>query len=230
MQVKPFHGEGPGPQTKDGCSVELYRQLPYRGEIEFLSHHLSPGDSILELGCGSGRLTRRFLSFGCAVTAVDNSAEMLSHVPLDAHLIHSDIEHLDLRQKFDVVILPSCLINHADPEVRAAFVAAAFAHTKPAGRFIFERHDPLWLSSASVGLASEMQGISVWIESVDHIGEVIEMTVRYADARNSWKHSFSVVSLDDASLQHLLQPAGFGQITWLEKARCWACVSRQNIV
>lgn len=228
MEIKAFCGDGPGPQAKDGCSVELYRRLPYAGEITVLSHLLSPNCSVLELGCGTGRLTSHLLSRGCDVTAVDNSVEMLAYAPAKATLVNADIEHLNLKQKFDVVLLPTCLINHADPAVRAAFINAAARHVKPFGRFVLERHDPVWLSTAKTGFVGRMQDISSWIDFVARSDDVIEMTIRYADEFNTWRHSFSLVALDDASLQSALDASGFGEVTWLDARRRWAAVRLKN--
>src|SRR5688500_17428221 len=108
---RPNTGEGPGVITQDGCAVEIYLKLPYRGELELLAAHIPPRGSILELGCGTGRLTRRFLAQGHAVTAVDNSADMLRHVPEAANKVCGDIEELELGRAYDVVLLASNLIN-----------------------------------------------------------------------------------------------------------------------
>ena len=62
-----FSGTGPGVQTGDGCSVELYRLLPYFGELDPVRMFLPPGVSVLELGSGTGRLTRQLLSWGARV-------------------------------------------------------------------------------------------------------------------------------------------------------------------
>ena len=79
-----FEGEGPGAQTSDGCSVELYRDLPYLGELDDILGELRNGSHILELGCGTGRLTRQLVRQGLSVTGVDNSAEMLAGMPREA--------------------------------------------------------------------------------------------------------------------------------------------------
>ena len=228
MQTKPFSGQGPGAQAKDGCSVELYRRLSYAGEIEFLAQYLKPGMTVLELGCGTGRLTGRLLSFGCAVTAVDNSGEMLAHAPKAAYLVCSDIEHLSLPQKFDVVILPNGLINHADAAIRSAFLAAAAAHLKPSGRFILQRHDPAWLESAEAGPAGESDGITIRVESVNRINGAIEMTLKYTEGDQTWMHSFTLSSVGESMLQLQLHAAGFGPLTWLDVGRRWASASFQN--
>jgi SAM-dependent methyltransferase len=52
------------------------------------------GASILELGSGAGRVTHPLVELGYAVTAVDESAEMLARVR-GARTVRSTIERLD---------------------------------------------------------------------------------------------------------------------------------------
>jgi SAM-dependent methyltransferase len=225
MQSSLFQGTGPGAHAKDGCSVELYARLAYAGELECLAPLLTPGTAVLELGCGAGRLTRRLLSFGCVVTAIDNSADMLTHAPAEARRVCADIDGLHLAQTFDVVLLASGLINHFDPAVRGAFLSAAAAHVKPAGRLILQRQDAAWLESARVGPVSESDGVEVEVTSVERDGGVIRMAVEYKRGRQRWTHSFAVVALDQPKLQQLLHAAGFGGLTWLDAAQRWASTS-----
>lgn len=49
-------GTGPGVITPDGCAVDFYALLPPMGEPEIIAAAAPPGASILELGCGTGRL------------------------------------------------------------------------------------------------------------------------------------------------------------------------------
>ena len=44
-----------------------------------LTRHVRPGDSWVDLGCGSGVLCRELLALGASVVAVDGSPRMLSH-------------------------------------------------------------------------------------------------------------------------------------------------------
>ena len=46
-------------------------------EISFVLEHVRPGDSVLELGCGYGRVLRRLLSHARLVTGIDTSRESL---------------------------------------------------------------------------------------------------------------------------------------------------------
>ncbi|MGQ4411580.1 SAM-dependent methyltransferase, partial [[Kitasatospora] papulosa] len=51
-----YTGTGPGSITPDGCAVELYARLSVGTEPEVIASVLRPGASILELGCGAGRV------------------------------------------------------------------------------------------------------------------------------------------------------------------------------
>ena len=55
-----FTGSGPGPQTADGCSVELYRRLPYRGELEPLRSHLTADAAVRQalVACAARHVRR----------------------------------------------------------------------------------------------------------------------------------------------------------------------------
>src|SRR5262249_25275206 len=149
MHSAEFRGEGPGAQTRDGCSVELYRLLPYGGEIGLVGPWL--GTDVLELGCGVGRLTGPLPARGCRGTAGDDSREMLSFVPAAATKVCSSIEMLDLEARFDTVLLASHLINVPSASQRSAFLAACQRHLRAGGNLVFQRHDPDWLDTAKAG-------------------------------------------------------------------------------
>lgn len=219
--VHPFAGQGPGAQTDDGCSVELYRRLVDASETELLAPLLRPGQSLLELGCGAGRQTRRLLDLGYAVTAVDSSAAMLAHVPEAARRVCADILTLDLGPGFDAVLLPTGLINHHDAAVRAGFLACAARHLAPGACLFLERQDPHWLRTAEVGAIGPLEGLDMAVESVRRADGVVAMTLSYAcrDSGQRWTHAFTVVPLDDAAL---LSAAGFGPLRWLDARRRWA--------
>jgi SAM-dependent methyltransferase len=224
-----FRGTGPGAQTKDGCSVEVYRRAAYAGEIEHLRPQLKPGAKVLELGCGTGLLTHRLLELGCDVTGVDNSTDMLAHVSERVRRIHSDIEVLALADRFDIVLLPSGLINHADAVVRRNFVAAAARHLLPDGQLILKSQDSSWLRTAAVGPIRDDAGLSIELvhvdRKVDGQGMQVRMTLQYTIDHDSWTHSFTVVPLDECSVALLLQEEGFGPITALDQTRLWFAAS-----
>lgn len=213
-------GTGPGPRTRDGCSVELYRRLPSFGEIERIAHLVPPTHTILELGCGAGRLTRELLARGHPVVAVDNSEEMLALLPAGARRVLADIEDLDLAQTFDTVLLASCLVNVPEEHLRARLLATCRRHLEPGGLLVFERQDPVWLDEAEPGPAGSA-GVEFFIDHVARRTDSVEMTLRYRDGADEWTHSFVAARLHDEDIEDLLAEAGFGPPTWLDPRRRW---------
>lgn len=231
-----FSGSGPGARTRDGCSVALYERSPDLDDLIDSGLHLAPGLRVLELGCGTGRLTRPMLAAGAEVTAVDNSSEMLRAVPTRATTVLCDVETLALDRTFDVVLLASGLINHPDAPVRAAFVACARRHLDVGGRFVIQRQDPRWMRDATVGQSGTLGAITIHVDAVARAGSEVAMTLRYvlnddanvgpghdANPANQevWRHSFTIVSLSETDVEALLSEAGFGSFAWHGAKRRW---------
>lgn len=111
----------------DGSPVDVYLRLPDRGEGELVTAALPPPASLLELGCGTGRVTRQLVARGYSVVAVDESPEMLAHVRA-AETVRARIEELDLGRRFDAVLLLSNLLT-VEAEQRQAFLDACARHS-----------------------------------------------------------------------------------------------------
>jgi SAM-dependent methyltransferase len=215
-------GEGPGPHTSDGCAVELYLRVPYFGEVEAIAPSI-PGPDVLELGCAVGRMTRHLLAHGYRVTAVDNSPEMLAHVPAEVTRVCANIEELDLGSRFDAVILASCLINTPVAE-RTALLAACHRHLKPGGRLVFERYDPAWLARAKVGPIGAMGEIEMHIDRVERAPDHVEMSLRYRSGPDEWVHHFTAVPLGDEQVRACLSEARFDNALWISPR--WGCAAK----
>lgn len=69
---------------------------------EFLSH-MKEGQSILDMGCGSGRDSRTFYEMGYDVTAMDGSEEMckLAEIETDMEVLHMTYEQMCFEEAFD---------------------------------------------------------------------------------------------------------------------------------
>lgn len=197
-------------------AVELYRRLPYAGELEPLAERLPAGCTVLELGCGTGRLTRRLLERGCSVTAVDDSADMLIHVPDEAGKVCSSIDSLDLGRRFDVALLASNLINVPSEPDRRALLAACRRHVRQDGCLLFERYDPRWLRSVEVGpLGVIPGGVEIAVERVRRKGRIVEMSLRYTADGEEWRQHFAARALHDGEAQAALRAAGFRTVRWI---------------
>lgn len=77
------------------------------------------GDPILELACGTGRITNLLAQQGYRVTGIDNSIAMLSEARKKAGLqdvlvewVHGDMRDFDLGTKFPLIILPANALCH----------------------------------------------------------------------------------------------------------------------
>ena len=78
------------------------------------------GDSCLEMGCADGKGTSLLLKYFKRIVAVDGSGKFLNMAKMDVkdskvEFVHSLFEELDLKEKFDVVILPHILEHVSDP-------------------------------------------------------------------------------------------------------------------
>jgi SAM-dependent methyltransferase len=185
----------------DGSPVELYARLPELGEGEVLAPVLPAGASVLELGCGTGRITRQLVRLGWLVTAVDESPEMLAHVQ-GAEAVQARIEELDLDRRFDAVLLASNLVN-AEPSRRRSFLETCRRHADLA---VCEGLPLAWSPQDSETALGD-------VVSRLHVDDVEDGVVRgemeYEAEGETWRHPFAmVVFADEAELGAALAEAG----------------------
>jgi trans-aconitate methyltransferase len=97
-----------------------------------------PGESILDLGCGTGHLTAEIAASGARVTGIDRSAEMIAEAKAKYPAIEFqvvDATQLKFDQQFDAVFSNAALHWILDAENVVAGIARCL---KPGGRFIAE--------------------------------------------------------------------------------------------
>jgi SAM-dependent methyltransferase len=216
-------GTGPGPITQDGCAVAFYSLLPPAGEAEIVHEAVAPAASVLELGCGTGRILRQLRALGHPVLGVDESPDMLEQAA-DLDTVCSSIEALQLQRTFDAVLLASTLINTPDQAARAAMLDAARRHTSDHGSLIVQWHPPKWFDTLAP-FTAEREGIEYRIPSVDRDGPLLTATVHYQVEDQRWTHTFSAYRLSEDELATALRTAGFGHGRWLTPDRSWLIAS-----
>ena len=185
----------------DGSPVEVYERLPELGEGEIVASALAAGSSVLELGCGTGRITRQLARLGYRVTAVDESPEMLAKVR-DAETVHAQIERLELGSRFDAVLLASNLVN-AEPPLRRAFLATYRSRSDLA---IVEGLPLGWSPEDGETMLGDVRS-RLRVERVD--GGMVRGEMEYEAGGHTWRHPFAMhVFVDEEALDAALAEAG----------------------
>jgi SAM-dependent methyltransferase len=205
----------------DGSPVLLYMTLPGHEEAALIHAAVPPGSPILELGCGTGRVTRHLLALEHRVTGVDNSAEMLAHLAdvEGVEAILADIGTLDLTpRRWPVVVMASNLINgDRGPD----FLAAAVHHVSDDGCVIVQRHEPGWVDTAEES-TSEHHGITVAIRDIRHPRPgTLNATMIYGVQGHRFEQPFTAREVDDERLARLATSLGCMVNAVLDEDRRW---------
>jgi SAM-dependent methyltransferase len=203
----------------DGSPVEFYALLPSMGEPEIIAALVPRGGTLLELGCGAGRLTRPLVGLGYRVVGVDQSAAMLAHVR-DARTVLADIETLDLGRTFGGVVLAGHLVNTPDEARRAAFLRTCRRHVAPGGVVVVQRLDPAWLRSAVDGV-QEWGGFRIALRDVRRAGAVVSAVSEYATGGRVWRQPWTMRILSDIEIEMALASAGLRVRRWAGRNRTW---------
>jgi len=123
---------------------------------------LQAGSSLVELGCGSGWMTRFAARQGVHAAGYDISPEMIEiareeaeREGVEAHFEAGDYEQLDLGRRFDACLLYDALHHSAHPQL---VIAAAHRALKPGGRFLLA--EPNWKHRFQGREASDTYGVT----------------------------------------------------------------------
>jgi SAM-dependent methyltransferase len=120
---------------------ERFRKLaasgaPVHGEADFVSR-LLPSGSVLDAGCGTGRVAVELAARGYDVVGVDSDPSMLEVArrhPLA--WVECDLVALDLGHTFDVVVCAGNVMVFLAPGTEVDVVRRLAAHVGPGGRLV----------------------------------------------------------------------------------------------
>jgi SAM-dependent methyltransferase len=205
----------------DGSPVEVYRRLPPAGEAELIDAVVPRGASILELGCGAGRITHALLRLGHRVTAVDESPEMLAHIG-GAEVVESTIDDLDLGRTFDCVVLASHFVNAPRAETRRRLLETCARHVTPAGVVLVESYPQGLDWTRGVGETRLRGDVAITLVEAKVEGSRVEAVVEYAVDGHRWRQPFTAQMLGEAELTAALGEAGLSFVRWLDDGRSWS--------
>ena len=127
-------GSPPSPAT-----VAFYQRLAERF-----------GQPVLELGCGSGRITRPLARAGIDIVGLDTSPAMLAlardgeeNDPTGARFLPGDMRDIDVDQTFGFVFAPTQCFQHLLTRVDVERCLAAVAeHLEPGGALLIQAFVP----------------------------------------------------------------------------------------
>jgi SAM-dependent methyltransferase len=204
-----------------GAPVELYRLLEAADEPELIDREMPEDAEILELGAGSGRITRPLISLGRRVVAVDFNPEMLDLIE-GAETVLSRIEDLDLGRTFGGVLLMSNLINQPDRDARLALLRAMQRHLSTHGVALIERYDPE-AGEDPTPTEHERYGITIRAFDIRREGKFQYQKIEYdAGVRGRWLVDLQGARIitDDEMLADLAA-AGLRLLRWIDERHRW---------
>ena len=172
---------------KDVVESPFYKILDNVTLGSWIKKQLKPGQTVLEIGCGSARQTLPLLENGINVVGIDLSEEMLqlaqkkvfqNNYPGKASFIVGSAEMLPINcNSFDAAIIYGSLHHFSDPAVA---LKDAAEKVKPGGRFyLLEPHNspvrflfdwlmnklPLWEEEAADEPLFDAKQFSTWLAS-----------------------------------------------------------------
>lgn len=215
----------------------LYADKDYESECDFLEqvfaqHGMTPGGSVLDLGCGTGGHVVPLALRGYVMTGVDRSSAMVDRAMIKAgeagvaaEFVVSDIRTLDLGRTFDAVISMFAVVSYqlTDADAAAVFTTAR-RHLRSGGVFVFDVwHGPAVLTqrpgvkTKTVGAPGGDEITRVARPTLDEDARTVE--VAYEVMRTSagvvvehTTEAHTVRYFFANELRELLAGAGFGDI------------------
>ena len=94
---------------------------------------------------------------------------------------------------------------------------------KAAGKLLFERYDPTWLSTVEVGRIGTIGDIELFADEVCRRGTKVQICFRYEGPPGRWLQRSTVSLLDDEAVAACLSKGGFSNVWWIN--RTWGAAT-----
>jgi SAM-dependent methyltransferase len=218
-------------------SVPLYVN---RRDVQFyVDEARSAAGSVVEVGCGTGRILLPIARAGLSVHGIDASSQMLGRceakllaeteaVRSRVTLHEGDARSFDLGRPFDFVIAPFRVMQHlTTTEEQLGFLDSAARHLAPGGRLVFDVFNPHFAKLVSAdgeehedtphtpmknGRSFRRTGRVArvrWIEQVSEIELIYYVSSESGGKVDRYVDSFDMRWFLRAELVNLLARAGF---------------------
>ncbi|MEO7556425.1 MAG: class I SAM-dependent methyltransferase [Acidimicrobiales bacterium] len=109
------------------------------GEASLVASLVKPGGSVLDAGCGSGRVAIELARRGYEVVGADVDASMLAAARQRAPAIEwiaANLAELGLDRRFAAVLMAGNVVLFTPPGTQAAVVAGCARHVRPGGLLV----------------------------------------------------------------------------------------------
>jgi ubiquinone/menaquinone biosynthesis C-methylase UbiE len=198
------------------------------------------GAPLLELACGTGRLTIPLAREGFAITGLDLSEEMLTiareklareapEVRARVRLLQGNMAGFDLPERFGPAFIPQASLFHVHlKEERRSCLAAIRRHLLPGGVVVVDLVPAETMAHQTVGKAITYQtGVNPATGKVTkEVGRIL--SIRELDQRVTVEHTYVEIEADgrkhrhvfvedytwatEAEMRGLLEEAGFDEV------------------
>jgi ubiquinone/menaquinone biosynthesis C-methylase UbiE len=124
----------------------------YDADVRFILGHLPPaGSAVIDLACGTGRITLPLAEVGYEVTGVDLHEGMLERARekaaeqgLPVRFLQQDCRSLDLSVSSPLIVMAGNSFQHfLTNEDQDRMMESVRRHLEPGGRFIFDTRNPV---------------------------------------------------------------------------------------
>jgi SAM-dependent methyltransferase len=133
-----------------GCVADIYDYYTNVDfDVDFFKTLCRGHKNILELMCGTGRISKPLIDEGFSLTCVDYSEEMLDIFrrkvdgSQNVKIVCQDVCELNLEERFDLIMIPSNSISEIiDKEKRKQALRCIYRHLTPDGIFFCTLYNP----------------------------------------------------------------------------------------
>jgi len=196
----------------------------FSNDIEFYQKHCTEGSRILELGCGTGRISKVLASLNNSIIGLDLSLEMLRHAkktPIDSlAYLCMDMTQMAFTCVFDHILIPYNTLNLLRDEALIKHcLQQTWHHLESNGTLLLQLHIP---DKELIQMKGEKR-FQFQMFPLPHVrGKLIKETLRrYCKDTQSihMEERYRICPTDDntsrKNFSHTLQLAGFSEKRWI---------------
>lgn len=222
-----------------GCYDRLTYDVDYAAWADYIEKHFRknslPGNTVLDLACGTGSLTKELAVRGYEMIGADRSPEMLSQAadknrgaaPTEPIFLCQSMEKLDLYGTVDACVCCLDSVNYVtDPKKLARAFGRVHLFLTPGGLFLFDVNTPEKLAAldGQVFLDETEDAYCVWRAEFSKRSRICSYFMdifRLDPATGQWDRGEELHrerAYTPAELTAMLQSAGFTDVrAWGER-------------